>query len=179
MSQVKKEIQILQGVEVNIDNEISIKGPKGELKRKLFHPLLSITKENDKIVFKTKKEDKKTKMITNTFASHIKNMIKGVTEGFVYELKICSGHFPMSVSTEGENLIIKNFLGEKTQRKARIIPSVNLEIKGDIIKIESTDKEKAGQTAGNIEQAMIIKGRDRRKFQDGIYLINKAGKEIR
>jgi len=47
-------------------------------------------------------------------------MIRGVTEGYTYKLKICSGHFPMNVSLKGDVLEIKNFIGESVPRKLKI-----------------------------------------------------------
>jgi len=47
-------------------------------------------------------------------------------------------------------------------------------INKDIVKVSSIDKEKAGQTAANIELATRIKGYDPRVFQDGIYIVKKG-----
>jgi large subunit ribosomal protein L6 len=41
------------------------------------------------------------------------------------------------------------------------------------VTVSGTDKELVGQTAANIEKCATVKNRDRRVFQDGIYLINK------
>ena len=72
----------------------------------------------------------------------------------------------------------KSFLGETTQRIANIVEGVNVDIKGSEITISSPDIEAAGQTATNIETATRLTGRDRRIFQDGIFITNKHGREI-
>ena len=47
------------------------------------------------------------------------------------------------------------------------------EIDRDKIVVSGIDKEAVGQTAANIERCTTVKGRDRRVFQDGIYLLSK------
>lgn len=116
--------------------------------------------------------------MVGTIRAHINNMIKGVTEGFTYKLKIRYAHFPMKVSVKGNEVIIENFLGEKHPRRARIMEGVTVKISGEDVIVTGIDKEKVGQTAANIEQATRIKGRDPRVFQDGIYIVEKAGKAI-
>jgi large subunit ribosomal protein L6 len=85
----------------------------------------------------------------------------------------------MNVAVSGDKLSVKNFLGEKIPRVAKILPGVTVKVEGDIIDIESTDKEAAGQTAANFEQLTRITNRDLRIFQDGIYITVKDGKEIK
>ncbi len=174
-----KEIEIPEGVEVEIaDGSIVVKGPEGEVKRNFNIGNLVFEKKDNKIVIGHKKATKKEKRLMNTIAAHVRNMIKGVQEKFEYKLKICFSHFPMSVSIEGNKAVIKNFLGEKIPRTAQIIEGVEVSVDNDIITVKSVDKEKAGQTAANLEKATALKTRDRRIFQDGIFIINKGGKEI-
>ena len=108
-------------------------------------------------------------------AAHIRNLFKGLNEQFVYEMAICNVHFPMTVKVEGNKLAITNFLGEKVPRSANILPGVEVKIEGSKIKISSADVEKAGQTAANIEKASRVTNKDRRIFQDGIFITHKPG----
>jgi len=170
-----EKIEIPENVEVSIDDGISIKGPKGALKREFP---INIRKEGNLIILEVKNATKNKKKLIKTARAHIKNMIKGVVEGYEYLLQICSVHFPITVTADKENINIKNFLGETTPRKAKIVPGVQVKIEGDIIKLSSPNIESAGQTAANLETATKIKNRDRTRFQDGIWIIKKAGEEM-
>ena len=171
---IKKSIEIPQGISIEINgNEIIARKNGEEIKRKLNYNINNIKKEDNKIII-SGTETKKDKRVINSLIAHIKNMISGLKEKFVYRLEICSVHFPMSVSIQGDYLVIKNFLGERKERKAKILPQVNVKIEKNIITVESSDKEKAGQTAANIERATRIRKRDRRIFQDGIWLVQKS-----
>jgi large subunit ribosomal protein L6 len=173
---LKEEIEIPEKVEIKVEGLLlTVKGSKGELKRKFP---LKINHDGKKLIIEIKNATKRDKNLLKTGVAHIKNMIKGVIEGYKYSLQICSVHFPMNVSATKDQIIIKNFLGEAKERKAVILPTVKVEIKGDIINLESPDKEAAGQTAANIETSTHVKARDRRIFQDGIWIIEKAGQKI-
>lgn len=118
------------------------------------------------------------RILAGTYASHIKNMLAGVQKPYTYKLKVVGTHFPITVSQSGEELMIQNFLGEKKPRKAKLVKTVSVKIQGDIITVESADIEKAGMVAARIEQATKVRGKDRRVFQDGIYIFEKAGQAI-
>jgi large subunit ribosomal protein L6 len=174
------KIGIPENVEVNIDKGIvSVKGPKGTVVKKLLSPKINISVKDKDIVIESKKATKREKKMVGTFKAHIKNMIKGALENFNYKLKVCSSHFPINASVENNQFVVKNFLGEAIPRILKLKEGVDVKIEGADITVESSDKELAGQTAASIERLCKIKGRDKRIFQDGIWMILKADKEIK
>jgi len=177
--ELHEEIKVKEGVSIQLDGStLKVKGAKGEIQRDFLHPQVKLIIENNKIILTANRNTKKEKKMLSSFAAHIENMLKGVTEPFTYKLKICSGHFPMNVAVSGDELIIKNFLGESVPRKIKIIPGAQVKVNGNEIEIISTNKEIAGQTAARIENSCRITNRDIRIFQDGCYITHKAGKNI-
>ena len=178
---INVHIQIPEGVEVVIEGrKVKVTGPIGEIERELWYPgvRIGIDKNKNEVVIRTENARKKLKAIAGTFASHIKNMITGVKEGFFYRLKAVHAHFPMqmAVTKDGKGVSISNFLGERRPRIAKLMDGVKVEIrdKGSEILLTGVNKEAVGQSAANIEQTTRIKGYDPRVFQDGIYLVEKG-----
>lgn len=172
---MEEEIQLPKDVKANYENgELLIVGKLGEIRKKLKHPYVKIKTENSKIIFYSNLENRKAKKILKTFVSHAKNMIKGVQEGYTYKLKIIYTHFPMSVKVEGDKIIIENFIGERGKRIAKKIPGVDVKVEKQEITVSGIDLEAVSQTAANIERATRIVGKDRRVFQDGIYIIKRV-----
>jgi large subunit ribosomal protein L6 len=176
------EVQVIEGIQVEAKGRnITVKGKKGEVSRRFMEDFVNITPENDKIKItaRTKRFPLKKQMaIMGSVAGHIKNMMKGVTEGYIYKLRIVYSHFPMKVSAKGSEFQVDNFLGEKFPRKTKILEGVKVEIKGNEVTVTGIDKEKVGQTAANIEQVTKIKNLDCRVFQDGIYIIEKDSQPV-
>ena len=170
---IREEIEIPEGVEVIIEDEVTVKGPNGETSRKFSYPNVTIAKEDNLVVLETAFPKKKDKSMIGTTRAHINNMITGVTDGFTYHMKIVFAHFPMTVKVQNDTVVIDNFLGERHPRTAKIVGSAEVSVKGDEVTITGINKEHVGQTMANLEQATKIKGRDPRVFQDGIYLISK------
>ena len=181
--EIKEEIEIPDGVEVEVhgegrNREVIVRGKLGEIRRVLDYHNVLISTEGKKVILKSILPKRRDKAMLGTYSSHLRNMIKGVTEGFTYEMKLVYSHFPVTVKVEGDQVIIENFLGEKSPRKAKILDGVKVSVKGDTILVEGIDKEKVGQTAANIEQATRIVGLDYRVFQDGIYIVRKGEKVL-
>lgn len=172
-------IKIPEGIEAELEGAtLTIKGPEGENKRTFEIPKLVFEKKGDEIIIGNEKATKREKKRMNTISAHIRNMIKGVQEKFEYKLKICFTHFPITVEAKGNEIIIKNFLGEKIPRKVKMPQGVEIKIEKEIITTTSSDKELAGQAAANLEKATRIRMKDRRVFQDGIFIIDKAGRKM-
>ena len=176
---LKEEIEIPEGINASIDDgEIIMKKDSSELKRRL-NSKINVKIEGNKIIIEsgTTRTEKK---IFGTMKAHIKNMIKGLTEVFKYKLQISTVHFPISVEIDKANnqLIVKNFLGEKKDRKIKLISGVDINVDKEFIEIKSIDIEKAGQCAANIEKGTRVRKKDRRVFQDGIFIIQKPNRRF-
>ena len=173
---IAREMQIPDGVSVEVvGNIVKISGPKGTITKKL--PLVKgvkIEMKDNKIVVSSEVDRRKYRAIVGALIAHIRNCIKGVQEGYTYKLKICFSHFPITVKVEKGRVIIQNFLGERKPRVAKIVGNAEVKIEGPIITVTGIDLDEVSQTAGNIEVATRIVGYDRRKFQDGIFIISKG-----
>lgn len=171
-----ESIDIPENVNVTTSDghQVLVTGPKGDLNRKFPY---EIKVEGRKILMSYKNGTKNNKKMIKTSLAHIKNMMNGVIGGYNYTLQICTVHFPMTVTIVGKEVVVKNFLGEARARTAKILPKVDVKIEGDFVKIFSIDLEAAGQTAANIETATRVRNRDRRVFQDGIWITSKPGDE--
>ena len=167
-------INIPEGVSVDSSSSnVKVTGPRGELSRSFEHSAIKFEQSENQLNIVGNNLRKKEKALIGTWNAHLKNMVRGVDKGFLYEMKIVFAHFPMKVAVKGNMVTIDNFLGEKATRNSAICGDAIVKAKGDMVTIEGNDKEAVGQTAGNLEKATIVKGRDTRVFQDGIYLISK------
>ena len=175
---LSEEISIPEGVNVEIvDGVLIVKKDDKELRRNL-NSLIDVKVDNGKITINAKRMRKTEKRLFGTFRAHIKNMIKGFENEFIFKLKIANVHFPMNVSYDkGANeIIVKNFLGEKKDRRIQLPKDVNVKVDKEDIEVSSYDIEKAGEAATKIEKGTKVRNKDRRVYQDGIFLIEKPGR---
>ena len=85
----KMPIAIPSGVTVNVaeNNEVTVKGPKGELKRAL--PAVRIIKQEDgQLTVERPNDEKENRALHGLTRSLLNNMVVGVTEGYTKTLEI-------------------------------------------------------------------------------------------
>ncbi len=176
----RDSIEIPEGIEVEVvgGKKVIVRGPKGSVEKDFSKTPAYLSLEDGRVVVEVRWKGKRGFALLNTILSHLKNMFTGVTKGYVYKLKAYYIHFPIDVYVDGDYVVIKNFVGERGLRKARILPGVKVDVVkkgGDIdLIVTGIDKEAVGQTAANIMQATKIKNKDPRVFLDGIYLYEKG-----
>ncbi len=176
---IEKVVEIPEGVIIEITGDgVKVSKDGKVLEREFNLGRLKLVKGDKDIKVVCKGGTKREGKMAGTVAAHLYNLFSGIKEDFVYKLEICNVHFPMNVKVEGEIVVIKSFLGETVDRKAKIVSGVKVEIKGNEITVSSPDREAAGQTAANIEKATKVKGRDRRIYQDGIFITEKPGRDL-
>jgi large subunit ribosomal protein L6 len=172
---VRQAVEIPENVTVKVEGKfISVTGPLGELKRDFTHAPVSIFLEGREVIVEAYWPDKRKAAMVGTVRSHIRNMIKGVTKGFTYKLKIVFAHFPVNVKINRSQVVIENFGGERRPRIIKLPQKVNAYVDGDDIVLSGIDIEEVSLAAAKIEQGTRIKKRDPRVFLDGIYIYERG-----
>ena len=148
MSRIGKlAIKIPDKVNVVISaTNITVKGPKGELSRKLPETIKII--QNDKTISVVPDINSTTSyQLYGTYRSLINNMILGVTTGFQKKLELQGVGYRSQV--EGKNLILS--VGYSHQVKIISPDGIKLSVDGNTnVTVTGMDKELVGQIAANI-----------------------------
>jgi large subunit ribosomal protein L6 len=158
---------------------VTVKGKGKEVKKYFKAKHVEIKKDGTDIVIFTESKKRRDRADIGTIQGHIKNMIVGIEHGVTYKLKAVYAHFPMTMKVEGPNFVVNNFLGEKFSRKIPIVAGATIQVKGQEITVTGVDKDAVSLCAAQIEQICKVRDRDRRIFQDGIYIIEKDGKPLK
>jgi len=171
---VENTVEVPETVNLTLDgHKVAVTGTNGTVTRDFGHTKLNLSYQDNTLRIWVENPRKKQASLVNTLASHVKNMMKGVTEGFTYKLKIVFIHFPMTVNVQGDKVVINNFVGERRARVAKIRGNVKVSVQGDDIIVTGNDIEMVAQTAANIQESTKIRNKDLRKFLDGIYVYDK------
>jgi len=164
------EVELPEEFEADYDGEVlEVSDGNETVEKKMKHALIDV-ETNGSVTFSTESTKKDIKSIFKTFKSHTENMIEGLQDEHVYHLKGVYAHFPMTIKTQGGQLVVENFMGERNPRKANIMGGVDVSVNGEEIEVRGSDKEAVAQTAARIEQLSNKGNRDPRTFQDGIYI---------
>ncbi len=142
----KKPITIPQGVEVVFsDSILQVKGPKGELRVKV-HPLVDIEIKDTEAQVSPKDDSRFANALWGTFASHLKNMIKGVTEGFEKQLVVEGIGY--KVDLQGNKIVLN--VGFSHPVELEIPADLEVSVDKNTIAVKGIDKQKVGQFASEI-----------------------------
>ncbi|MGB1588591.1 MAG: 50S ribosomal protein L6 [Poseidonia sp.] len=176
LDRIEHIVTIPEGVSATIseDGVVTITGPKGSLSRTFQSSYVQLFQDGSGLVVRVDLPRRKQRAMAGTWNAHLNNMVKGVSEGFTYNLKAFYSHFPMTLAVNGNTFTVNNYFGERVPRTAEILQNVDVKVSNKVeITVSGIDKESVGQTAANIERCTTVKKRDRRVFQDGIYLLSK------
>lgn len=170
----KKGIVIPDKTEVSMNSGvISVKGPKGSLER-AFTPEVLIEVSDKNISFKIPKENKHTKALWGTYASHLNNMIKGVNDGFEKKLILEGVGYKSQVS--GSKLVLA--LGFSHPVEVEIPTGLTAKAEKNVLTFGGIDKELVGSFAAKIralKKPEPYKGKGFRYFDEIIR--RKQGKK--
>jgi len=177
-----ERIKIPTGVTVAVKGRsVTVKGPRGALTKDLHHLNLDLRVDAKKKTFTAVRwfGNRSDLATINTALALVRNMITGVTKGFRYKLRFASAHFPINVSVEGQEVEIRNFLGEKRVRRHPIQKGIkvyrtDVKVTKDELVLEGNNVEEVSQEAARIHQLCLVKNKDIRKFLDGIYVQTKG-----
>jgi large subunit ribosomal protein L6 len=175
MSRIGKQpVQLPDKVVITLDGDmINVKGPKGQLDRKL-HPAIDIEINENVLNVKTDLNDKKKMALQGLFRSLIFNMVAGVTTG--YEKKLLLSGIGYRAETSGKKLVLN--VGYSNPVDFDLPDGISAKVeKNTEITLSGIDKELLGQAAANIRR---IRPPEPYKGKGIMYsderIIRKAGK---
>ena len=179
MSRVGKQpISLSAKVQIEIQgNDVTVKGPKGELRR-TFHPDMEIVKESDSIIVRRPTDQRNHRALHGLTRALLANMVTGVTDGYSKILEIEGTGYRAEV--QGRNLVL--YLGHSHPIHFEAPEGITFEVPrgGRSIDIQGMDKELVGEVAARIRRQRPpepYKGKGVR--YRGEHIRRKAGKSGR
>ncbi|NGP45855.1 50S ribosomal protein L6 [Bacillaceae bacterium SIJ1] len=145
-----KILEIPEGVTIDIssDNQVTVKGPKGELSRK-FSEDMKIVIQDNVLTVERPSDINKHKSLHGTTRAHIGNMVEGVTKGFERKLQLIGVGYRAQMS--GKKLV----LNVGYSHPVEIVPEDGVEVEvpeNTKLTVRGIDKERVGALASNIRQ---------------------------
>lgn len=142
----KRPITIPSGTEVTVSGgEVRVKGPKGTLVRPM-HRLVDIAVTPEGAQVTTKGDSIEARALVGTYASHVRNMLTGVTTGYQKKLLVEGVGYKWDVS--GKQMTLA--LGFSHPVKVAIPEGLTVAADKGVLTISGFDKELVGQFAADI-----------------------------
>ncbi|WP_158738327.1 50S ribosomal protein L6 [Alteribacillus sp. YIM 98480] len=142
-----KPISIPDGVNVTMDgNTVTVKGPKGELKRDL-HPDISVNIEDSEITFERPSNHKDHRSLHGTTRSVVNNMVEGVTKGYEKGLELVGVGYRASKS--GNKLVLNVGYSHPVEFEPENGVEIDVPSNTKVV-VKGIDKELVGAAASNI-----------------------------
>jgi len=175
MSRIAKNaIPLLPKTEVSVsEGVLTVKGPLGTL-TKPVHPLVDISVSDNAVTVRPVNSSKLSRSLWGTYASHIRNMMKGVTEKFSKKLELRGIGY--RVEMQGKNL--KLLVGFSHPVLMEVPAGIDVTIEKAFVTMTGIDKEAVGQFAANVravKKPEPYKGKGLR--YEGEYVREKQGKK--
>ena len=145
-------IEIPSGVSVSVDdnNEVHVKGPKGEISR-VIDPAIQVEVNQQQVVLSRKSNVKKVKALHGLSRALINNMVTGVSQGYSVQLEFNG----VGYRAEAKGQILEMSIGYSHDVHFEIPEEVQLEAKTERrsnpkVTLSSHDKELLGEVAAKI-----------------------------
>lgn len=141
-------IEIPENTDISVeDGLVRVSGPKGEIKKKI-HPSVSVEKTDEGVKVAPTNDSREARALWGTYASHIKNMITGVNEG--YQKKLVFKGIGYQAHVSGGTLEME--LGFSHSVTLDIPEGLEVSVEKSEIAVSGIDKEKVGQFAAEIRR---------------------------
>ena len=143
----KRPVTVPTGVTVNLTgHEVAVKGPKGELRRRL-HPEMQLALADGTFTVSRPSEEKRHKALHGLTRTLVQNMVDGVSKGFVKTLEIQGVGYKAEAKPYGVNLVV----GFSHPVKYEAPKGIKISVENNTtVKIEGADKEIVGQVAAEL-----------------------------
>ena len=148
MSRIGNKVVVLPaGVEIKQDgNNITVKGPKGELTRE-FSSDIKMNIEGNEVTFTRPNDSKEMKTIHGTTRANFNNMVVGVSEGFKKALELIGVGYRAQV--QGNKLTLNVGYSHPVEMTAP--EGVTFEVPANTqVIVKGINKEVVGELAANI-----------------------------
>lgn len=142
-----KVITLPAGVEISQNgNEVTVKGPKGELTTK-FSPLITINIEGNEVTLTRPDDTKESKTMHGTMRANLNNMVVGVSEGFQKSLDLIGVGYRAQL--QGKKLVLN--VGYSHPVEIEAPQGIEFEVPSNTnVIVKGIDKQVVGEVAANI-----------------------------